>query len=137
MAKLLRRKWSASDASGLPRRDRQGCEYEAYVPDQLMGRPITLDGQTAADVADAEAALTRLNLEARTLIDSEALARLLLRAEAVASSKIEGLEVGGRRLLLAQQAQRLGVDPADITAIEVLNNIDAMSWAIDNLTAAK
>jgi Fic family protein len=137
MAKLLRRKWSASDASGLPRRDRQGCEYQAYVPDQLMGRPITLDGQTAADVADAEAALTRLNLEARTLIDSEALARLLLRAEAVASSKIEGLEVGGRRLLRAQQAQRLGVDPADITAIEVLNNIDAMSLAIDNLTAAK
>jgi Fic family protein len=137
MAKLLRRKWSASDASGLPRRDRQGCEYEAYVPDQLTGRPITLDGQTAADVADAEAAVTRLNLEARTLIDSEALARLLLRAEAVASSKIEGLEVGGRRLLRAQQAQRLGVDPADITAIEVLNNIDAMAWAIDNLTAAK
>jgi Fic family protein len=102
-----------------------------------MGRSVTLDGQTAADVADAEAAVARVNLEARTLIDSEALARLLLRAEAVASSKIEGLEVGGRRLLRAQQAQRLGVDPADLTAIEVLNNIDAMAWAIDNLSSSK
>jgi Fic family protein len=107
------------------------------VPDPLVGRSITLGGQTAADVADAEAAVARLNREARTLIDSEALARLLLRAEAVASSKIEGLEVGSRRLLRAQQAQRVGVDPADATAIEVLNNIEAMAWAIDNLSAAK
>ncbi len=102
-----------------------------------MGRRITLAGQTAADVADAEAAVTRLNRDARTLIDSEALARLLLRAEAVASSKIEGLEVGGRRLLRAQQAQRLGDDPLDVTAIEVLNNIEAMVWAVENLVAAE
>ncbi len=134
MAKLLRREWQATDTSGLPRRDRRGCEYKAYVPDRLMGRPITLDGQTAADVADAEAAVTRLNLEARTPVDSEALARLLLRAEAVASSKIEGLEVGGRQLLRAQQAQRLGADPRDVTAIEVLNNVEAMAWAIESLT---
>ncbi len=137
MAKSLRRKWTPTEASGLPRRDRQGCDYEAYVPDPLVGRAITLDGSTAADVADAEAAVARLNLEARTLSDSEALARLLLRAEAVASSKIEGLEVGGRRLLRAQQARRIGDDPSDVTAIEVLNNIEAMAWAIDNLTAAK
>jgi Fic family protein len=125
------------EASGLPRRDRQGCDYEAYVPDPLVGRSITLDGPTAADVADAEAAVARLNLEARTLIDSEALARLLLRAEAVASSKIEGLEVGGRRLLRAQEARRIGDEPGDVIAIEVLNNIEAMAWAIDNLSGAK
>jgi Fic family protein len=137
MSKLLRRKWQATDASGLPRRDRRGCEYEAYVPDQLIGRSIALDGQTAGDVADAEAAIARLDREARTLIDSEALARLLLRAEAVASSKIEGLEVGGRRLVRAQQAQHLGVDHRDVTAIEVLNNIDAIAWAVEDLVAAE
>jgi Fic family protein len=137
VAKLLRRTWTPLEASGLPRRDRQGCACEAYVPDRLVGRSITLEGSTAADVADAEAAIARLNLEARTLIDSEALARLLLRAEAVASSKIEGLEVGGRRLLRAQQARRIGDEPGDDTAIEVLNNIEAMAWAIDNLSAAK
>jgi len=102
MAKVVRRHWQSEASAGLPRRDRQSCQYEAYVPDPLMGRAIALEGAVAADVANAEAAITRLNREARTLVDTEALARLLLRAEAVASSKIEGLEIGPRRLLEAE-----------------------------------
>lgn len=42
--------------------------------------------------------------------------RLLLRAEAVVSSRIEGLEIGGRGLLRAQLAIGLGDDPSDVTA---------------------
>jgi Fic family protein len=102
-----------------------------------MGRTITLDGATAADVADAETAVVRLNLEARSLVNSEALARLLLRAEAVASSRIEGLEIGVRRLLRAQAARGVGDEPSDITAVEVLNNVEAMSWAIERLSRKK
>jgi Fic family protein len=83
----------------------------------------------AADVAEAEADVTRLNLTASTLVDTEALARLLLRAEAVASSKIEGLEVGPRRLLRAEVARQLGESTADVTAEEILGNIDAMVFA--------
>jgi Fic family protein len=137
MASVLRRRWTSNLTPGLPRRDRQGCTYEAYVPDPLIGRPITFAGETAADIADAEAAVVRLNLQARSLIDSEAVARLLLRAEAVASSRIEGLEVGGRRLLHAQAEQVIGVQPSDITALEVLNNIAAMNWAIEHLSDPK
>jgi len=96
----------------------------------LAGRAIVLDGEVAADVADAEAALARLNHTASALADTEALARLLLRAEAVASSKIEGLEVGGRRLLRAEAARELQVEAHDVTAEEVLGNIEAMSWAV-------
>lgn len=92
--------------------------------------------ETAADIVDAERAVGRLNSEARGLADSEAVARLLLRAEAVASSRIEGLEVGGRRLLKAQLAAGLGDKPTDVTATEVLNNIEAMRWAIDTVSAA-
>ena len=69
------------------------------MPDRLAGQAFLLQAETAADVADAERAVDRLNSEARGLADSEAVARLLLRAEAVASSRIEGLEVGSRRLL--------------------------------------
>src|SRR5665213_1504024 len=98
MARVIRRRW-ASDLSGPSRRDSHGCEYEAYVPDLLVGRKITLDGDVAADVTDAEAAIARLNVEATSLVDTEALARILLRAESVASSRIEGLEIGARRLL--------------------------------------
>src|SRR5919197_4836724 len=104
MPQSLKLTWLPAADSGLSRRDRRGCEYEAYVPDRLAGREIALSGTTAADVVDAERAVERLNLEARSLADSEAVARLLLRAEAVASSRIEGLEVGSRRLLKAQVA---------------------------------
>ena len=133
MSELIKLRWLPISDSGLPRRDRRGCEYEAYVPDHLVGREISLSGGTAADVTDAERAVERLNNETRSLVDSEAVARLLLRAEAVASSRIEGLEVGARRLLKAQVAAGLGEDASDVTAIEVLNNIEATRWAVDSL----
>src|SRR5450830_467860 len=130
MAKVIRKHWQSEAAAGLPRKDRQSCEYEAYVPDPLMGRAIVLEGAVAADVADAEAAITRLNLEASALVDTEALARLMLRAESVASSKIEGLEIGPRRLLEAEAARALGEQSSDVTASEVLGNIEAMVYAV-------
>jgi Fic family protein len=134
VSRVIRRRWQADIGSGLPRRDRRSCEYEAYVPDLLVGQAFPLDGDVAADIADAERAITRLNVEASVLVDTEALARLLLRAESVASSKIEGLEVGGRRLLRAEAARELGEDPRDVTAAEVLGSIDAMAWAIQAVT---
>ena len=130
MARLEARRWKG-DASGQTRRDRRPCGYAVYIPDPLVGRRFVLDGDVAADVADAEAALVRLDATAGALADTEALARLLLRAEAVASSRIEGLEVGGRRLLRAQAAHQLGEDPRDVTAVEVLGNIEAMLWAVE------
>jgi len=133
VAKVMRRHWRSDLSSGLPRKDRRACEYEAYVPDPLVGRPSSLDGDVAADVADAERAITALNNEASVLVGTEALARLLLRAESVASSKIEGLEVGGRRLMRAEAARELGEEPSDVTAAEVLGNIDAMAWAIQSV----
>jgi Fic family protein len=130
MAKVIRRHWQSEATAGLSRKDRQSCEYEAYVPDPLMGRAIVLEGAVAADVADAEAAIARLNLAAGSLADTEALARLLLRAESVASSKIEGLEIGPRRLLEAEAARALGQKSPDVTASAVLGNIAAMVHAV-------
>jgi Fic family protein len=131
MAKIVRRRWIADPGSGLARRDRRSCTYEAYIPDALVDRTITLDGDVAADVADAEAAIARLNVEASALIDTEALARMLLRADAVASSRIEGLEIGARRLLRAEAARELGESPSDVTATEILGNIDAVRFAVE------
>jgi Fic family protein len=133
------RHWPPEIRSALPRRDRRGCEYAAYIPDPLAVRAILLEGEVAAEVADAEAAITRMNVEpgAQALIHSEALARLLLRAEAVASSRIEGLEVGARRLLRAEAAQALGDEPRDVTAEEVLANIRAIAWAVDGVAGAE
>jgi len=136
VARFLRRRWESTGVPGLPRRDRAPCDYEAYVPDPLAGRTFLLDGAVAADVAEAEGAIAQLNAEAAALADTEALARMLLRAESVASSRIEGLEVGGRRLLRVEAARALGDRTADVTAEEVLGNIEAMSWAVTKLAAA-
>jgi hypothetical protein len=52
MSRVIRRRW-ISDYSGPSRKDNRGCEYEAYVPDPLVGRAFTIDGEVAADIADA------------------------------------------------------------------------------------
>jgi Fic family protein len=137
VSRVVRHRWQPSLDSGLSRRDRRGCEYEAYVPDLLADRRFRIDGDVAADVADAEAAIGRLNSAATALADTEAIARLLLRAESVASSYIEGLVIGGRRLLRAEAARELGDASPDTTAEEVLGNIEAMRWAIEGLAAAR
>lgn len=130
VAKVIRRHWVPDDAVGLARRDRRSCDYDAYVPDALANRPIVLSGETAADVADAERAITLLDAGASALHDTEILARILLRAESVASSRIEGLEVGARRLLRAEAARELGESPSDVTAAEVLANVNAMAATV-------
>jgi Fic family protein len=131
MSKVIKRHWSSNIGSGMSRKDRLSCDYEAYVPDALAGRGIALDGDVAADVVDAEVAIARLDVEASALVETEALARILLRAESVASSRIEGLEVGAGRLLRAEATRELGGYVKDITASEVLANIDAMRFALD------
>jgi Fic family protein len=130
MAKVIRRHWVTDVSMGLARRDRQSCDYEAYVPDPIAGRKLVFNGDTAADVADAERAIAVLDAQSSVLIDTEALARILLRAECVASSRIEGLEVGARRLLRAEAALDLGEEPSDVTATEVLANVEAMTSAV-------
>lgn len=134
MAKLIRLQWNARIAGiDLPREDRRSCIYEAYVPDELQGRAFVLKGLVAADVSDAEHAIVALNARATALVDTEAIARLLLRAESVASSRIEGLEIGPRRLLRADAVRQLGDGAQDIGAAEVLANIDAMAFAADTV----
>ena len=137
MAKVIRRHWVSDAGTGLARRDRLSCDFEAYVPDMLADRSIVLSSQTAADVADAERAIAVLDTEAATLADTEAPTRILLRAESVASSRIEGLEVGARRLLRAEAAIELGAETSDVTATEVLGNIDAMAAAVKSIKAGE
>ena len=84
MAKVVRRHWITEAEPGVARRDRRSCDYEAYVPDLLAGRKLLFEGSTAADIADAERAIAVMDTGASALVDTEALARILLRAECVA-----------------------------------------------------
>lgn len=129
MASLLRKHWEAR-FEGMSRRDRKGCDYDAYLADPLAGWDLVLPADVAADVADAEAAIRRLNDAGTTHVSLEGLARFLLRAESVASSRIEGLAAATGRLVHAEVALNRGDDAGDQVAIEVLGNIAAMESAI-------
>lgn len=125
MAEYRTMQWKAT-FEGETRRARKGGLYETYLPDPLRSRTFLLQGETAADLSDAERAVIELNSRAKALRNTEALARLVLRAEALSSSKIEGLVIGPRRILKAE----LNQSNHDEIAQEVLNNITAMDEAL-------
>ena len=124
---LVERRWDARpDALG-GRSTRGAFTYRAYVPTRIGEEEFPLSSTIAAAAANAESAVRELNTDPPGLASLEALARQLLRAESVASSRIEGLILGHRRLA------RAAFDPAarDITAASVLANIDALEHAVE------
>ena len=135
MASHLRKRWDAQ-FQGMSRRDRRGCFYNAYLPDPLADWDLSIPADVAADIADAEAAVRALNHAGTAHVSLEGLARFLLRAESVGSSKIEGLEAAARRLARAEAAIELGGDANDRIAVEVIGNIAAMESAVELATRA-
>ncbi|MEX2505012.1 MAG: Fic family protein [Egicoccus sp.] len=114
-----------------PPRYRRACGYDVFLPDALRGYAPTLSTETSAVVSDAEQALVRIGTgHARALAP---LARLLLRTESIASSKVEGLDVDARDLARGEARADTGGRVAP-TMAEVLANIDAMELAVDDAT---
>jgi len=130
LAEYVQRHWEPG-FEGVTRADRGGCRYDAYLPDPLDGWNLTLPSDLAADIADAEAAIRGLNQAGTVHVSLEGLARFLLRAESVASSRIEGLDAGPRRLVEAEAVIAHGGESADRVAVEVLGNVASMATAID------
>ncbi|OLE28738.1 MAG: hypothetical protein AUG44_06570 [Actinobacteria bacterium 13_1_20CM_3_71_11] len=118
--------WVPSLSAPGGRRARERFSYRAFVPDPVDLTELTFTAATAADVAEAETAIGVAD-HAHHLLAMETLARLLLRSESVASSRIEGLECSQRRLAEAAFAP----EHAGETARQVIANIDAMRVAIE------
>ena len=132
MPRIVPRQWITHDESVTGKKTTKAEDYSAYVPDLLMGRKFTFTGSTTADIAEAETAIRSLHSEAVVLHRTDGLARLLLRAEAQASSRIEGVIIGAHRLLQAEAARDLDTGGAmDSVAEEVLANVDAMNLAME------
>ncbi len=108
MARYEEKTWQGS-VTGQTRRDRTPCSYRAYIPDPLAGRPLSLPADLVADLADADRAVASLQDRGTGLATMESVARLLLRAEAVGSSYIEGLQVNARRLAKEEFAEQSGL----------------------------
>lgn len=129
MGRYERHVW-VGDPAGATRAERRPCRYDAYVPDALTGVPVVLPAHVAADLVDVEQAVRRLNDQHPGLANLEPLARFLLRAEAVASSNIEGLVLNVRRLARSEATEREGLPVTDDTARAVLGNIRALDEAL-------
>jgi Fic family protein len=129
MAHLEEHRWEGN-LGARTRYERRSCTYRAYVPDPLIGREVLLPGELIADLADAERAVAALQDRDKGLASVESIARLLLRAESVGSSYIEGLQIDARRLAKEAFAEQVGLGISDDTARAVLSNIAAMSDAL-------
>lgn len=133
-SKGIRRVWPGGRPSLRGgRRARQGFVYYAFDAWTITDRAWTFDAELVQDLVAAEAAIHRLNEGGPQTQNLEALARQLLRAEAVASSRIEGLELSHRRLAEA------AFDPEDTSgnARSVLGNVRAMEAAIGLASGSK
>lgn len=131
--RVVRQTWEHDPARYAPARYRRACAYEAFIPDGLVGFAEPLGGETAGVVSDAEAAVHALNARAYPALAP--LARLLLRTESIASSKVEGMQVDSRELARAETRLETG-GRAGPNAREVLANIDAMELAVEEASTA-
>lgn len=129
----VHRIWQSNSAIDAPARYKRACEYESFIPDELSHLKFQLEPRLAGLIADAEHAIRTLNEQGGTALAP--LARLLLRTESIASSKVEGLQLGVRELARAEAAAESGDMPGPV-AREVLANIDAMSLAVEQATEA-
>jgi Fic family protein len=120
------------------RRNQRGGTFWAYVPDDLLTRPVVLGAELAAAAAEVENAVRGL-AEAPGSIGLESLGRFLLRSEAMASSRIEGLQVSAQQVALAELATTEQTPIAGFTenARLVANNIVTLRRAAGELAVCK
>lgn len=123
------RTWQHNSAINALPKYRRACKYAIFLPDTLASAlKVALDGTTVGLVSEAENAIRALNDVAKPGL--QPLARLLLRTESIASSKVEGMQLGVRELAKAEARKDTGEKPS-ANAIEILSNIDAMQLAIE------
>lgn len=134
MGIYLDRFWQP-DGGGMNKAERMGGPYHPYLPDRLAGYEPLLEPSCARAVADAQEALGKLEMSG-SRVDTEPLARMMLRAEAISSSRIEGLEMPAGKLLEYEELDRLGVEHRlDSTEAQILGNIHALIRGLERTSA--
>jgi Fic family protein len=114
--------------TGNPTAQRRGGTYRAFVPEPIENFELSLSGDLA-DFLEATSVLVReLNAVSTKLASLEAVARQLLCEESLASSRIEGLALGHRRIALAD----FDLDRNDDRrTADIVGNIRAMAQAVE------
>jgi hypothetical protein len=94
---------------------RRGFAYQTFVPGHIADAEWSIPTHVAEDIVRAETALRALDSMPH-IAGIEALSRLLLRAESISSSQIEGLVVSQRKLAQALFDPRLAGPLSTATA---------------------
>ena len=121
----VERRWDGNPSAYGGRRARASFMYRAFIPDRIASLDPATTFEGAETVAAAEQAIQALN-QAGSVEGLEAVGALLLRSEAIASSRIEGYDISQRNLARAL------IDPkaARGTARVVAANVIAMQQAV-------
>ena len=125
--------WTSTIESGLPRRERRAGAFAAYVPGPLGATPLLLPPGIDELTARAEHAVRNLSGDAR---DLAGIARFLLRSEAIASSRIEGIAPAIRGIALAELGSHEPVPDVSAQAQLVANNMTVLQDARTVVVAA-
>jgi Fic family protein len=134
MARYETRSWPANPSAPGGKVEGRAFSYRAFVPEPVSELQLSLPSAVAAAVSTAERAVDALNRDPPRLASLEVLGRRLLRAESVASSRIEGLLLSQRRLARAEAEEG---EARDETARSVLGNVVAMEHAVALGSGAK
>lgn len=122
---ILKVKWSPRGSSIGSKRSRKPVTIESYLPGLIAKRDYVLNSELTASIVSAESACNAL-ASLGELVGLDTVARQLLCAESVASSRIEGYVVSNRQLA------RAAVSGAhDQNALTVLGNVAAVTAAIE------
>ena len=123
--------WESDPGSGVPKRDRRGGQYERFVPDKLAGLPLAFDATISQTIAAAERAVAELAHPEADVLAS--VSRFLLRSEAIASSRIEGVAPSPQQVALAELSGEENVRGVSEHAQLVANNMTIVRQATTRL----
>lgn len=135
MSEWAEARWTSSVESGVPRKDRREGPYRRFVPDRLERLPLAIAGDLARMAARTERAVRALDEPGGEALAS--IARFLLRSEAIASSRIEGLAPSPQQVALAELGQQESVRGVSEQARLVANNMTVVRGATTRLVESE
>lgn len=123
--------WDSEGSSGLPRSARRSGPFHRYVPDCLDGVSLAVSGELSRRFAAVERSIRALNGQGAD--DLAGIARFLLRSEAIASSRIEGIAPSAQQVALAELGQSESIRGVSEQARLVANNLTVVRRSVSEL----
>ena len=126
--------WESSIDSWAPRSARLSGPYRRYVPDGIDGLALAVGGELSRRVNAVERSIRALN--GPNSENLAGIARFLLRSEAIASSRIEGIAPSAQQVALAELGQSEAVRGVSEQARLVANNMTVVRQSTSELVEA-